>query len=68
MAADFVPLTADTFAPHVGASFQVEGGHHVLSLGEVERFQAEPGRPDFEPFVLVFSGPPATCSPRECTR
>ncbi|MBO9707847.1 MAG: hypothetical protein J7521_06525 [Caulobacter sp.] len=60
MAADFVPLTADTFVPHVGASFQVEGGRHVLSLSEIERFRAEPGheRADFEPFVLIFSGPP----------
>ncbi len=46
MAADFVPLTAETFAPHVGASFQVEGGHHVLSLSEVERLQKEPGLSD----------------------
>lgn len=60
MTVDFAPLTADTFAPHVGASFQVEGGHHVLSLTEVERFRPEPGhgRPDFEPFALIFSGPP----------
>lgn len=60
MAADFVPLTAETFAPHVGASFQVEGGHHVLSLSEVERLQKEPGLSDqyVQPFVLVFSGPP----------
>jgi len=60
MAAEFVVLTADTFAPHVGASFQVEGGHHVLSLSEVELFQPEPGhgRPGFQPFVLIFSGPP----------
>ena len=60
MAADFVALTADTFAPHVGASFRVEGGHHVLSLSEVERLEVQPGHgdPPFQPFVLVFSGPP----------
>jgi hypothetical protein len=60
MAADFVALTADTFAPHVGASFRVEGGHHVLSLSEVERLGSQPGHgnPDFQPFVLIFSGPP----------
>ena len=59
MAADFVALTADTFAPHLGASFKVEGGHHVLSLSEVERLEAQPGHaPGFAPFVLIFSGPP----------
>ncbi|MBO9557901.1 MAG: hypothetical protein J7515_04865 [Caulobacter sp.] len=60
MAAEFVVLTADTFAPHVGTSFQVEGGRHVLSLSEIERFQPEPGHgdPNFQPFVLIFSGPP----------
>ena len=60
MAADFVALTADTFAPHVGTSFRVEGGHHVLSLSEVERLENEPGHanPVFQPFVLVFSGSP----------
>jgi hypothetical protein len=60
MAAEFVVPTADSFAPHVGASFQVEGGRHVLSLSEVELLPREPGhgRPDFQPFVLIFSGPP----------
>lgn len=60
MAADFVALTADTFAPHLGASFRVEGGHHVLSLREVDRFENQPGHAElaFEPFVLIFSGPP----------
>jgi hypothetical protein len=59
MAADFVALTADTFAPHLGASFKVEGGHHVLSLSEVERMKTQPGHaPGFAPFVLMFSGPP----------
>ncbi len=60
MAAEFVVPTADTFAPHRGASFRVEGGRHVLSLREIELFQPEPGhgRPDFQPYVLIFSGPP----------
>jgi hypothetical protein len=60
MAAEFVALTADTFAPHLGTSFRVEGGHHVLSLREVERLASQPGHgdPAFEPFVLIFSGPP----------
>ena len=59
MAADFVALTADTFAPHLGASFRVEGGHHVLSLSEVDRLESQPGHGnrDFQPFVLIFSGP-----------
>jgi hypothetical protein len=59
MAADFVTLTADTFAPHQGTSFRVHGGHHVLSLNEVDRFGNPPGQADraFEPFVLIFSGP-----------
>lgn len=60
MAADFVALTADTFAPHLGASFRVEGGRHVLSLSEVERLETQPGHgdPTYQPFVLIFSGPP----------
>ncbi|SFK54813.1 hypothetical protein [Caulobacter sp. UNC279MFTsu5.1] len=60
MAADFVAPTADTFAPHVGASFRVEGGRHVLALSQVERLENQPGHgnPAFEPFVLIFSGPP----------
>jgi hypothetical protein len=58
MVADFVALSADTFAPHVGASFQIEGGRHALSLSEVERLEAQPGHaPGFAPFVLIFSGP-----------
>ena len=59
MAADVVVLTADTFAPHLGTSFRVEGGRHVLSLSEVERLETQPGHaPGFAPFVLIFSGPP----------
>ena len=60
MAAEFVVPTADSFTPHVGASFRVEGGGQVLSLNEIELFKPEPGhgRPDFQPFVLIFSGPP----------
>jgi hypothetical protein len=60
MAADVVALTADTFAPHQGASFRVEGGHHLLSLSEVERLENQPGHgdPAYQPFVLIFSGPP----------
>ena len=60
MTDEFIALTADTFAPHLGASFRVEGGHHVLALSEVERFESQPGHGNqaFEPFVLIFSGPP----------
>lgn len=60
MTADFVALTADAFAPHVGTSFRVEGGRHMLSLSEVERFENQPGHgdPAFRPFTLIFSGPP----------
>jgi len=60
MAADLVALTADTFAPHLGAAFRVEGGRHVLSLSEVERLENQPGHgdPAYQPFVLIFSGPP----------
>jgi hypothetical protein len=60
MAAAFAILTADTFAPHLGGSFRVEGGHHVLSLSEVERLDNQPGHanPAYQPFVLVFTGPP----------
>lgn len=60
MTAAFVRLTADTFAPHLQASFKVQGGHHILSLSQIERFQPEPGHgdPDFQPFMLIFSGPP----------
>lgn len=60
MAAEFVALTADTFAPHLGAPFRVEGGRLVLSLSEVERLGNQPGHgnPAFQPFILIFSGPP----------
>jgi hypothetical protein len=69
MAADFVALTADTFAAHLGASFRVEGGHHVLSLSEVERLDNQPGHdPGFEPFVLIFSGPPGDVLAEGCIR
>jgi hypothetical protein len=59
MAAEFVTLTADTFAPHQGASFRINGGPHVLSLSEVDRLGNQPGQatPAFQPFVLIFSGP-----------
>jgi len=60
MAADFVALTAETFAPHVGTAFRIDGGRHVLSLREVERLGNQPGHenPAFQPFILIFSGPP----------
>jgi len=60
MTAEFVALTADTFAPHLGTSFRVEGGHHVLSLSEVERLAIQTGHMDqaFQPFILIFRGPP----------
>jgi len=60
MTADFVALTADTFAPQVGTTFRVEGGRHVLSLSEVERLESQPGQgdPAYQPFTLIFSGPP----------
>jgi hypothetical protein len=61
MIADFAVLTADTFVPHVGASFRVEGGRHVLSLSEIERLENQPGHgdPAYRPFTLIFSGPPS---------
>jgi hypothetical protein len=59
MAANSVPLTADTFTPHLDARFRVEGGHHVLSLSEVERIEVPAGHGAVvQPFVLVFSGAP----------
>lgn len=60
MTADFVALTADTFAPQVGTSFRVGDGRHVLSLSEVERLEPQPGHgdPTYQPFTLIFSGPP----------
>ncbi len=57
--AEYVPLTADTFAPHLNAAFRVEGGHHVLSLNEIERTELPPGHhAPVQPFTLIFSGPP----------
>ena len=59
MAAEYVPLTADTFAPHLNGTFRVEGGHHVLSLNQVERMALPPGQQaSVQPFTLIFSGPP----------
>jgi hypothetical protein len=60
MTAAFVAMTAETFAPHIGRTFQVQGGSHVLALSEVERLEAQPGHgePAHAPFTLVFSGPP----------
>ena len=59
MAAEFVTLTADTFAPHQGTSFRVQGGHHVLLLNEIDRLGSPPSQEDpaFEPFILIFSAP-----------
>uniref|UniRef100_B0SX65 DUF6916 domain-containing protein n=1 Tax=Caulobacter sp. (strain K31) TaxID=366602 RepID=B0SX65_CAUSK len=55
MTTDFVALTAETFAPHVGRTFQIRGGRHALALNEIERAQADGDR---APFTLLFSGPP----------
>jgi hypothetical protein len=60
MTTDFVALTAETFAPHVGRTFQVRGGRHALALNEIEQgapgtWAADRGR---APFTLLFSGPP----------
>ena len=55
MTTDFVALTAETFAPYVGRTFQIRGGRHTLALDEIERAEAGMGR---APFTLLFSGPP----------
>jgi hypothetical protein len=55
MTTDFVALTAETFAPHVGRTFQIRGGRHALALDEIERVETGGHR---APFTLLFSGPP----------
>lgn len=55
MTTDFVALTAETFAPHVGRTFQIRGGRHALALDEIERAETSGDR---APFTLLFSGPP----------
>jgi len=49
-------LTADHFMPHVEKVFRVKGGHHALTLAQVE----VSGVTGWErkPFNLIFSGPP----------
>ena len=60
MTAAFVAMTAETFAPHIGRTFQVQGGRHALALSEIERLELQPGhgQPAHMPFTLVFSAPP----------
>ncbi len=60
MTTDFVALTAETFAPHVGRTFQIQGGRHALALNEIERgaLEAWETSMDRAPFTLLFSGPP----------
>lgn len=60
MITDFVTLTAETFAPHVGRVFQVQGGRHALALNEIEQGALEDWAVDGgrSPFTLLFSGPP----------
>ena len=50
-------MTAETFQPHVGRTFQVRGGRHALELAEVD-VGAEQSGWDRRPFTLIFRGPP----------
>jgi len=56
MTAEPVVLTAETFARHVGQTFQIKGGRYALALTEIEiaplqSWQTHPS------FTLLFNGP-----------
>lgn len=58
--------TLDTFAPHVGTSFnvrQVEGGF-AIRLADAYRSKVFEGQPRDEPFTLVFTSPPGPHLPQ----
>jgi hypothetical protein len=62
MTAEPVALTAETFAGHVGQTFQIKGGRYALVLTEIETqplqsWQTHPA------FTLLFSGPPGDVMP-----
>ena len=54
-------LTAEHFLPHVTKTFRVVGGRHALTLTHVDmgrREERERTAQAFQPFNLIFSGPP----------
>jgi hypothetical protein len=59
-------LTADSFAPHEGTDFQVDGddGGLTLRLAEITRYSVQSHAPRTEPFSLLFVGPPAPVLPQ----
>ena len=50
-------MTADDFAPLVGRTFALAGGHERLTLVAVERGRTPPRGGLPQPFVLLFEGP-----------
>jgi hypothetical protein len=53
--------TAETFLPHVDKTFRVVGGRHALTLKNIDvghREERERKVLPFQPFNLIFSGPP----------
>jgi hypothetical protein len=57
MTAEPIAMTAETFAPHVGETFRIEGWSHGLELTRIETMPLQTWQTD-PSFTLVFSGPP----------
>jgi len=56
MTAEPVVLTAETFARHVGQTFQIKGGRYALVLNEIETLPLQAWQ-THPAFTLLFSGP-----------
>ncbi len=50
-------MTAETFQPLVGRTFQVRGGRHAFALASVDVGDEQPGW-ERRPFTLIFRGQP----------
>lgn len=54
-------LSRAVFDPHVKKVFRVKGGHHALTLHQIDARRIEDFEADLrmrEPFNLIFRGPP----------
>lgn len=53
-------MSRDLFDPHVKKVFRVKGGHHALTLHQIDARKLEDWEADLrlrEPFNLIFRGP-----------
>ena len=50
-------LTSEHFIPYLNRVFRVDGGHHALTLTQVDAPRQAPSAPR-QPFTLIFCGPP----------